>query len=231
VSNLLKSGLEPRCVELLDTTCMAAVNTNLPPSIPEFQPKPHIFFKLAGSSSIIPQQQKSLVSILKSSGGTDLRVAKTVGEGETLWEIRKNLVYSLLSMLPGSAVIGTDACVPVSRLPGLIEQYKVDQEVINREIEKEAGEGNESLKGRKLASLILGHVGDGNFHSLMYPNRMYLVCFLTGSAYEKGNEEMKKKAQQLESSLVMNAIAMDGTCSGEHGVGIHKIVLPPIEKR
>lgn len=41
---------------------------------------------------------------------------------------------------------------------------------------------------------------------------------------------MKKKAQQLESTLVMNAIAMDGTCSGEHGVGIHKIVPPSNEK-
>lgn len=90
-----------------------------------------------------------------------------MGEGETLWEIRKNLVYSLISMFPGSGVIGTDACVPVSRLAGLIDQYKVDQEGINAEIEREGNDGNEALKGRKLASLILGHVGDGNFHSLM----------------------------------------------------------------
>jgi hypothetical protein len=49
----------------------------------------------------------------------------------------------------------------------LIDQYKVDQEGINAEIEREGNDGNEALKGRKLVSLILGHVGDGNFHSLM----------------------------------------------------------------
>ena len=36
---------------------------------------------------------------------------------------------------------------------------------------------------------------------------------------------MKKKAHELEDTLVMNALALDGTCSGEHGVGIHKLVL------
>jgi hypothetical protein len=35
---------------------------------------------------------------------------------------------------------------------------------------------------------------------------------------------LKKKAQELETSLVMNALALDGTSSGEHGVGIHKLV-------
>jgi len=44
------------------------------------------------------------------------------------------------------------------------------------------------------------------------------------SAFEKGNTEMKKRAQQLENTVVANALAMDGTASGEHGVGIHKLV-------
>ena len=44
------------------------------------------------------------------------------------------------------------------------------------------------------------------------------------SAFEKGNEELKRQAKELEDTLVTNALAVDGTCSGEHGVGIHKIV-------
>jgi hypothetical protein len=45
------------------------------------------------------------------------------------------------------------------------------------------------------------------------------------SAFERGNPELKKKAQELENSLVLNALALDGTSSGEHGVGIHKLVI------
>lgn len=51
--------------------------------------------------------------------------------------------------------------MPLSRLPVLIDQYKLDQERINKEIE-EAG------VGKPIASAIVGHIGDGNFHSLMY---------------------------------------------------------------
>lgn len=85
-------------------------------------------------------------------------MARNEKEGDELWDIRKGLAYNLLAMYPGSEVISTDVCVPISRLAGLIEQYKVDQERINGEIEGD----------KKLSSLILGHVGDGNFHSIMY---------------------------------------------------------------
>lgn len=166
MGKLLASGIEPRCVELLDTTCISAVNNSLTKSIPSFPLKPHIFFKLAGSSNIVPQQQKQLTSVLTKAGGTRLRIARTEKEGQQLWDIRKTLVYSLVAIFPGSDVISTDVCVPMSRLAGLIEQYKVDQEKINNEIETAAAGKSGEIK--KLASLIIGHVGDGNFHSLMY---------------------------------------------------------------
>lgn len=159
----MKKGVEPRCVELLDSTCVAGMNNSLNKDIPPFPLKPHIFFKLSGSSKTIPEQQKLLTSVLKSSGGTNLRIARTPKEGEQLWDIRKSLVFSLVAMYPGSDVISTDVCVPLSNLAGLIEQYKRDQERINATIE---GEG-------KLVSLIMGHVGDGNFHSMMYHNLIF----------------------------------------------------------
>jgi D-lactate dehydrogenase (cytochrome) len=213
----MASGVDPRCVELLDTTCISAVNNSLNPSIAAFPLKPHIFFKLAGSANAVPQQQKTLTSVLTKAGGSKLRIARNEKEGEELWSIRKTLILSLLANFPGSEVISTDVCVPLSKLAGLIEQYKKDEDKINQELEANA-EGGEP---KKLASLVMGHVGDGNFHSLMYfPH--FLVA--DKSAFEKGNPELKKKAQDLENSLVRNALALDGTSSGEHGVGIHKLV-------
>jgi FAD/FMN-containing dehydrogenase len=35
---------------------------------------------------------------------------------------------------------------------------------------------------------------------------------------------MKAKATELEDKLVVNALALDGSASGEHGIGIHKLV-------
>jgi len=56
---------------------------------------------------------------------------------------------------------------------------------------------------------IVGHVGDGNFH--------VLVLFDPASAAERA------QAEAIARSVSMRAIAMGGTCTGEHGVGIHKL--------
>ena len=56
---------------------------------------------------------------------------------------------------------------------------------------------------------IVGHVGDGNFH--------VLVLFDPKDAAERA------KADALAHRVAMRAIAMGGTCTGEHGVGMHKL--------
>ncbi len=56
---------------------------------------------------------------------------------------------------------------------------------------------------------IVGHVGDGNFH--------VLVLFDPASAAERA------RADAIARSVSMRAIAMGGTCTGEHGIGIHKL--------
>ncbi len=56
---------------------------------------------------------------------------------------------------------------------------------------------------------IIGHVGDGNFHvqMLVDPNDPADVA----------------RAEAVNERMVARAIAMQGTCTGEHGVGLHKI--------
>ena len=55
---------------------------------------------------------------------------------------------------------------------------------------------------------IVGHVGDGNFH----------VQMLVDGASRAEVEQ----AEHFNARLVARALAMDGTCTGEHGVGLHK---------
>jgi D-lactate dehydrogenase (cytochrome) len=56
---------------------------------------------------------------------------------------------------------------------------------------------------------IIGHVGDGNFHVLMM--------------VDPSDPADVARAEQVNARMVARAIAMDGTCTGEHGVGLHKM--------
>jgi D-lactate dehydrogenase (cytochrome) len=60
-----------------------------------------------------------------------------------------------------------------------------------------------------LVAPILGHVGDGNFH-------LSLLVDLS-------DEDEVKRAKLLMERLVELALSMDGTCTGEHGVGQGKM--------
>ena len=56
---------------------------------------------------------------------------------------------------------------------------------------------------------IVGHVGDGNFHLA------YLV--------KEGDPQQRELAERLSMQMVRRAIALEGTCTGEHGIGLHKM--------
>jgi D-lactate dehydrogenase (cytochrome) len=61
----------------------------------------------------------------------------------------------------------------------------------------------------KLIAPIVGHVGDGNFH--------------VGVMVDMNDTDEAARGQKFLDRLVERAIAMDGTCTGEHGVGQGKI--------
>jgi D-lactate dehydrogenase (cytochrome) len=56
---------------------------------------------------------------------------------------------------------------------------------------------------------LIGHVGDGNFHLVIPVN--------------PDSPEDLAEAERLTHRLVERTLAMDGTCSGEHGVGLGKM--------
>ena len=60
-----------------------------------------------------------------------------------------------------------------------------------------------------LIAPIVGHVGDGNFHVIFVVN--------------PGDKNEMRLAEEVNERMVLRAIAMDGTCTGEHGVGYGKI--------
>ncbi len=69
-------------------------------------------------------------------------------------------------------------------------------------------ETRRDLQDCSLPCPLLGHVGDGNFH----------VLFLV----DPDHPEEIAEAEQYNRRMVQRALDMDGTCSGEHGVGLGK---------
>ncbi|HLT01887.1 MAG TPA: FAD-linked oxidase C-terminal domain-containing protein [Geminicoccaceae bacterium] len=67
----------------------------------------------------------------------------------------------------------------------------------------------EILDRAKVPTALLGHVGDGNFHCML------LV--------DPENPDEIAECERLNAEIVRLAVAMDGTCTGEHGIGLHKI--------
>jgi D-lactate dehydrogenase (cytochrome) len=70
-------------------------------------------------------------------------------------------------------------------------------------------ETKKDLKESFLIAPLVGHVGDGNFHLGFLINR----------------EDPKElaEAERLNERLVMRVLSMDGTCTGEHGIGLGKM--------
>jgi D-lactate dehydrogenase (cytochrome) len=70
-------------------------------------------------------------------------------------------------------------------------------------------ETKQDAEASGLVTPIVGHVGDGNFH--------LVVLFDPNDAVERA------KAEALAKRVSLRAIAMGGTCTGEHGIGMHKL--------
>lgn len=69
-------------------------------------------------------------------------------------------------------------------------------------------EATKLLEKASFPSTIVGHVGDGNFHVLML--------------LDPDSQEEWEESERLNHHLVTQAIDADGTCTGEHGIGLHK---------
>jgi D-lactate dehydrogenase (cytochrome) len=66
-----------------------------------------------------------------------------------------------------------------------------------------------------LVAPIVGHVGDGNFHLVVL--------------FDPNDAGQRAKAEGLAERVSLRAIAMGGTCTGEHGIGVHKLSALVVE--
>ena len=150
-----------------------------------------LFFEFHGSEAGVREQAETVQALAAEHGGQDFEWATRPEDRNRLWDARHKAYFSCLQVRPGCRAISTDTCVPISRLADSISGAR------------------RILDTASFPTMLLGHVGDGNFHAVALINA------------DDANEVAE--AERLNDEIVRLALAMDGNCTGEHGVGLHKI--------
>jgi len=184
----IQSGIPVARIELLDALMMQAINRYSKMDYPE---QPHLFLEFHGSEASVREQAEAVQGIASEFNGSDFTWTTRSEERNRLWKARHDAYPSALQLQPGTRAITTDVCVPISRLAECIRETRLD------------------IDRASMPIVMLGHVGDGNFHLAILPH--------------PDRPEDVDEAEALNHRLVRRALAMDGTCTGEHGVGQGKI--------
>ncbi len=188
VAKVVKDGVPIAAIEILDDVQMRCINKSGSTSR-KWAEEPTLFFKFSGTESACKEQVKLVQSIARANKAVSFDFARSKQEEIDLWSARKEALWSVMAMKrePTDHVWTGDVAVPISRLPDIIEETQLD------------------LKKRGLTAAIVGHVGDGNFHSII----IY-------------NDKERQKAEAAVHRMVKRAVEMEGTVTGEHGVGLVK---------
>ncbi|GEQ72121.1 hypothetical protein JCM33374_g5807 [Metschnikowia sp. JCM 33374] len=189
VAELFRRGIRPEAIELLDKDMMHCINYS-GYWTKEWLEVPTIFFKIGGlNQTVVEETLKVVKEVSLANNCADFISAENKEEGDELFSARKDAFYAILNY--GKNEIHedvrlwvTDIAVPLSKLSSVLEQIRVL-------IEKSG-----------FQSVILGHVGDGNFHA---------DIFYTS--------ETKKQCEKLVNEMMLIGLSNEGTASGEHGIG------------
>jgi D-lactate dehydrogenase (cytochrome) len=184
----MQLGVPVARIELLDEVQMAACIAYS--KLDGMAPVPTLFLEFHGTEAGVAEQAEAVEALATDHGGSGFAWARDAEARNKLWKARHDAYWAGIAYRPGKRGITTDVCVPISRLAEALLGAKADIEASGFE------------------APIVGHVGDGNFHTII------LV--------EEGNAEEMERAWALDRQIVRRALALGGTCSGEHGVGLGK---------
>jgi len=184
----IQSGIPVARIELLDALQVKAVNLYSKLTLRE---TPMLFLEFHGTEGSVAEQSERFGEIAEDLGGGPFEWTIRPEDRTRLWEARHNAALSTFTLRPGSQMIPTDVCVPLSRLAECVTETQRD------------------IAESRLIAPIVGHVGDGNFHLTLLIDR--------------DSPDEVKVAKAFNERLVERALAMDGTCTGEHGVGQGKM--------
>lgn len=187
VITTIQMGVPMARIELIDAASIDAVNAYKGMDMPV---QPHLFIEFHGSEAGTKEQAETFGEVAADFGCVGFEWTATLEERNRLWTARHQGYFAMMARHPGKRAMTTDVCVPISNLAEALLETIADIE--------EAG----------LPAPMVGHAGDGNFHSAIM--------------IDPDNPEELAKAKALGHAMSQRALRLDGTCTGEHGIGMGK---------
>ncbi len=184
----IQMGIPIARIELVDVEHIKAINAYSKLTLAE---APTLFVEFHGTEAGVAEQAETFTQIAAEFGAGEFSWATQEEDRTKLWQARHDAFWATKSLMPGKEEsIATDVCVPISRLAECVVETQKD------------------LDTNKIYGPIIGHVGDGNFHVVLFCDR------------DDVDEVARVKA--VYSQMIKRALAMGGTCTGEHGIGSGK---------
>lgn len=194
VIQTIQFGIPVARIELVDEEHVKAFNAY---SKIDLKVAPTLFLEFHGTEAGTAEQSQLFGAIAEEMGGGPFTWETKEEDRQRLWQARHDAFWATKSLMPGKEAFATDVCVPISRLAECVNETQAD------------------LKASGLYGPIVGHVGDGNFHVVLFCDR--------------ADVDEVKRVKGLYERLIRRAIAMEGTCTGEHGVGRGKMAFLELE--
>lgn len=153
---------------------------------------PTLFFKFSGTAAQVADSIRLASELARQNRAESFEFARDEHEADVLWSARKQSLWSMLALRDESSPDVWSTDVAVP-----ISRLPDIIEISKKEMD-----------ALGIFASILGHIGDGNFHeSIMYNRR---------------DPAQRARVEKCVHDMVDRALAMEGSCTGEHGIGIGK---------
>jgi glycolate oxidase len=194
VSEVMRSGILPRALEVVDQQTLVAINQNTDLNLPLVEAL--LVVETDGYTKEENEFQLArIMDIFRKNHASDVKKAESQKEAEALWTARKS-AYGVMARINYNLFV-EDLTVPISKVPDMLRAI------------------SDLAKKYDLKIPTVGHVGDGNLHPVI--------------SFDGTNPEEVKRVEKASEELFKKVIALGGTLTGEHGIGLAKAPFMSLE--
>ncbi len=187
VSDIIRLGIIPQALELLDKTMCWVIEQSVSAGYPT-DAAGLLLILVAGLADTLDKQVKEISEICQRNKVREVRIAQTSAERDALWKGRQGAFGAVARICPPYSV--NDGTVPRDKLAQAL--HKV----------------GEIAQKYHLIIANVAHAGDGNLHPLVL--------------FDAKKPEERAAAKKAGEEILDACIALGGTITGEHGIGLEK---------